>query len=109
MGFYCNDCGGTFENTGSEIMDDGEFWGQHVYKKQAVCPYCNSYDIEEMKRCKLCGDEYPERMMDAASIGDICEECSEILLENVSAILKDELPESQYDAACDLLAIPRIK
>ena len=47
--YRCNDCGREFEEPASYDDYRGEFWGQPVSERIAVCPFCESGDFDEIK------------------------------------------------------------
>lgn len=51
-----------------------------------ACPYCGSADIEEVKRCKLCGgDVVPDR----TGVKDFCDDCMTEIGNELNRIFAD--------------------
>lgn len=44
----CEDCGKTFEDPRYYDECVGEYWGAPAYETWAICPYCESTEIEEV-------------------------------------------------------------
>ena len=45
----CYDCGEIFDEDDADSRSDfvGEFWGSPAYDTVAICPFCNSDELEE--------------------------------------------------------------
>ena len=69
--WICNDCGEMFQEPKKVYENQGEFWGAPAWEAFGACPFCESTDIDEMKRCKRCG-EWIES-------GDLCDCCEDDL------------------------------
>lgn len=51
MKVKCDNCGKTFDSDEIKIISEymGEFWGMPAYEDFEACPYCDSYEIDNVK------------------------------------------------------------
>lgn len=85
--WYCNECNAEFETPKMEKTTFEDFYGvnnlfptSHECTLKS-CPRCESDDIEEMVKCDVCEELFPEeKLIDTeeyphGNIGMLCEDC----------------------------------
>lgn len=51
MKVKCDNCGKIFDSDEIKVISEymGEFWGMPAYEDFEACPYCDSYEIDNVK------------------------------------------------------------
>jgi hypothetical protein len=72
----CNDCGNHFEEP--KIHKEHHPYGMgSAVEVFAVCPYCNSTDIDEAEQCEECYEWVSVKEFD----GGLCKNCQEVMCD----------------------------
>ena len=96
---YCTNCREYFqeEDAGTDKELLGEYWGAPAYREYATCPWCGSDQIEEAKRCAVCGGWKPD------DLKDFCEGCLTEIYDSIWQIYDDLRTENPEAKTGDIL------
>lgn len=107
----CDRCGETFDETeivtkrsgyhSDYIGHGGDYW-----EEEGHCPYCGSEDIDEAKKCDLCGDYGFSDDFVYYDDFSVCPDCNDKLHGIAKAVVEDttgEFEEIDSVQARDLL------
>lgn len=70
--YYCHECGAVFDEDDMHYLneyDTGEGGYGNVMYSMALCPECDSEDIEEAVQCPVCGEWHDP------DDGELCPDC----------------------------------
>lgn len=69
----CNNCGLVFEDTQAEReIEHFHAWGGHQTVSKMICPDCKSDEVEEVEKCKICGEILPDEDMHFFGVCNRC-------------------------------------
>lgn len=80
----CTDCGETFENPKLAYVFHPEV---DASERWAACPYCGGTDLELVKRCPVCGENFISR--DEV----VCHDCEEYLTTELKYLIYNHFDE----------------
>lgn len=90
--YYCNNCKGYIEELEERSENLGECHGRPAWRDYKACPDCGSDDVEECKKCLICGEYFaPDR------VEEICSDCMQIMdvelldIQKRYGVTRDEL------------------
>lgn len=107
--YYCQNCGAEFERPARCREAVGEYMGRTAYEDFEACPNCGSEEIDEMKKCEICGEHVPEHKMAACVTRDVCEDCCRALESVAAAVLYKELSAEEYEVIAEWLDLPELE
>lgn len=88
--YFCLSCENRFKTPGivKEWIGEKEHGG---YQEFPICPYCKDDDIEKLKECQMCHEEY------IFTEKDRCSECE----DSVNLWLSNAIIQIQKDTGAD--------
>ena len=94
----CNSCGNLFERP--KVIKDYHYELEDCPAEDiAVCPICEEYDIELIRKCKLCGTY--EKLLKAGA----CPVCRLNITTRLSKLINNEFSSSERDVLDELCSI----
>lgn len=105
--YYCQNCGTEFERPDRRREAVGEYMGRTAYQDFDACPSCGSEEIDEMKKCEICGEHVPKHKMASCVTRDVCEDCCRELEEVAARVLHDTLEPESFEIISEWLDLPK--
>lgn len=75
--FICLDCNNMFEEPSTVDGDLNEYFGFKCREKLSICPFCQSNNFVETKRCDSCGEYITTDKYYRIGSSLYCENCCE--------------------------------
>lgn len=84
---YCENCGGYFDEDEAKKK---YYWFDHDSIESRVCPFCESDDVVEGRKCEKCGEVKPVGT-DYKILDDLCDDCADDLRSAAISLLRNHL------------------